>query len=356
MDNGPDDPRCAVACCCWRRVRSCSLGAIALARSSAVTGHGDASGDADHRDSAADPDLCADTVECAVDLRVPRNHNLDIAVQPDAIRSDVFGRQRHGPFPSILCLDVSRLGLQFRNAGERCVKELLIFVRSKAWTLVIDSLPDSWICDHDLLAITPANRLLKQAADDNHLALDSAQGSNFARSGPAEDTAIFTFDTDFLDVAARSRGPIGLSPFQIAFDVGRGDLVDGLFTEVAAEKASDLRRPEISMIGAAFFTFSFDLDLLDKFLGNVIEGVFNDAETVFQAIALLMPDFVCPPTGFRFVGCAERFSDLAAVHCVAHGPIRAVTLEKDEGVFGLFEALQHGNRVSNGVTTVGRPR
>lgn len=37
------------------------------------------------------------------------------------------------------------------------------------------------------------------------------------------------------------------------------------------------------------------------------------------------------PMGFRLVGRAERLSDLAAIHRIAHRPVRAVALEEDEG-------------------------
>lgn len=49
------------------------IGTIAAARSIIVAGHGDIAGDADSRDSTADPDLRADAVNCAVDMRVPRD-------------------------------------------------------------------------------------------------------------------------------------------------------------------------------------------------------------------------------------------------------------------------------------------
>lgn len=73
LGNRPDDPYGIASRRCGRRLRSGDPVAIAMARNAAVAGHGHASGNADRCDRAADPDLRTDAVDCAIDMRVPRD-------------------------------------------------------------------------------------------------------------------------------------------------------------------------------------------------------------------------------------------------------------------------------------------
>lgn len=73
LGDRPNDFCGAAPSCRGRRMRGGDFGKISMDRDVVVTGYGNIAGNADRCDCAANPDLRANTLDCAVDMCVPRD-------------------------------------------------------------------------------------------------------------------------------------------------------------------------------------------------------------------------------------------------------------------------------------------
>ncbi|MND79341.1 hypothetical protein D3C80_710770 [compost metagenome] len=283
-------------------------------------------------------------------------HQFDIGMQPNAVSANALGNGLLRPDAPILRLDDLELRMMLVDPFGTFGDELLVFLRFEAGAAIVGLLPCVDRGEFQRFAISPSRCLPKKLANDDHFAFHGCQRCDFTRCCASENTTIFSLAADFFDLRSRSGRPIGLSPFQIPFDINGRDEVDGLVREVGDGKAPNDRGPECRVIMAAFAALRFRAHFFDKLLGNLTEGMLNQRQALFMPILLLVVDLVRALESRIIVSDAERLLDLPAAERIAHGPIAgAFALEKRERGIRRFGTLQH-NLGSNGVTSVGALR